>query len=531
VDRAHIRSIAVLLGLTVLMLCGQAQAAGEQLPTRRIEIDLARADKPVDRFFDLSVGSDYPGTLIRPDSQEQLALAVEELGFRYIRFHAIFHDVLGTVRVVNGKPVYDWTKIDQLYDALLAKDIRPFVELGFTPEALKTSDSSIFYWKGNTSHPRLDGWQDLVRAFVTHLRERYGAEEVRRWYFEVWNEPNLADFWEGADRHAYFELYDVTAKAIKAVDPALRVGGPSIAGAAWIPEFLDHVSRSGARVDFVTTHTYGVEGGFLDEKGENDTKLLSTPDAIVADVRRARREIAASKYPHLPLFLTEWSASYSPRDPVHDSYVSAAYILHKLKGSQGHAQAMSYWTYSDLFEESGRPPTPFHGGFGLMNREGIRKPAWFAYKYLEALSGREIPTKDAESWASTDAGKTTAIVWDWVQPDQRISNRPFYTKVLPAAPTRTVELHFARLQPGAYRLEVRRTGFRANDAHTAYLEMGSPKALTAEQLRDLQNQTRDKPEQQRMIQVPRTGSFSVQLPMRSNDVLLIEFRRVEGERG
>ncbi|MFL6734831.1 MAG: GH39 family glycosyl hydrolase [Sphingomicrobium sp.] len=510
---------ALLLGLDAL---GSATATAAAGPERRIDVDLSKAGAPINRFFDHSVGSDFPGTLIRADSQAQLATAVNELGFRYIRFHAIFHDVLGTVKVVNGKTVYDWTKIDQLYDGLLAKKIRPFVELGFSPEALKTSDNSIFYWKGNTSHPRLGGWTDLVAAFVTHIRQRYGVEEVRTWYFEVWNEPNLDGFWEKADQKAYFELYDATAKTIKAIDPALRVGGPSTAGAAWVPEFLDHVSKSGAAVDFVTTHTYGVDGGFLDEHGKDDNKLSRNPDSVIGDVRRVREQIAASKYPNLPLYFTEWSTSYNPRDPVHDSYISAAYILEKLKASQPYLQSMSYWTYSDLFEEPGPPDTPFHGGFGLMNREGIRKPAWFAYKYLHALSGLEVPTSDRESWVSADNGKATAIVWDWVLPDQKISNRPFYTKVHPAKPAGTVKVHFTGLRAGAYNLQVRRTGFRANDAHTAYLEMGSPKNLTPAQLQQLMAKAEDRPEVRKAVKVPASGTWDVNLPIRSNDVLLIE---------
>ena len=257
-------------------------------PTREITIDVARAERPLDRFFDLSIGADYPGTLIRPDSQAQLKIAVDELGFRYIRFHDIFHDVLGTVRVVDGRTVYDWSKIDQLYDDLLSKGIRPFVELGFTPQAMTTSEQTIFYWKGNTSHPKLGPWRDLIDAFVRHVRERYGVAEVRHWYFEVWNEPNLDGFWERADQQAYFELYDVTARTIKAIDPTLQVGGPSTAGAAWVPEFLDYARKTGTPVDFVTTHAYGVDHGFLDEKGEADTKLSPSQDAIVGDVRRVQ---------------------------------------------------------------------------------------------------------------------------------------------------------------------------------------------------------------------------------------------------
>jgi len=172
-----------------LMFLTMISSADPAPASRHIDLDLAREAKPLDRFFDLSVGSDYPGTLIRDDSQAQLRTAVDELGFRYIRFHAIFHDVLGTVRVENGKNVYDWTKIDQLYDDLLARRIKPFVELGFTPNAMKTSDNKIFYWQGNTSHPAPAAWRDLVDAFIHHLEKRYGQAEVRTWFFEVWNEP------------------------------------------------------------------------------------------------------------------------------------------------------------------------------------------------------------------------------------------------------------------------------------------------------------------------------------------------------
>ena len=146
--------------------------------SRHIDLDVARAAKPLDRFFDLSVGSDYPGTLIRDDSQAQLRTAVDELGFRYIRFHAIFHDVLGTVRVENGKNVYDWTKIDQLYDDLLARRIKPFVELGFTPNAMKTSGNKIFYWQGNTSHPAPAAWKDLIDAFIHHLEKLFAGRSA-----------------------------------------------------------------------------------------------------------------------------------------------------------------------------------------------------------------------------------------------------------------------------------------------------------------------------------------------------------------
>jgi xylan 1,4-beta-xylosidase len=521
--------LSTLASLAACACLPLAAGAGE-IPSRHIAVDVAGGlTGPIDRFFAVSVGSDYPGTLIRPDSQAQLKLAVDELGFRYIRFHAIFHDVLGTVTVAGGKPSYNWSKIDQLYDDLLAKQIKPFVELGFSPSALATSRNSIFFWNGNTSHPDPALWRDLVSAFIRHIEERYGRDEVHTWFFEVWNEPNLSGFWEGAGQKAYFDLYDLTSKTIKSVDPALRVGGPATAGAAWVPEFLAHVRQSGAAVDFVTTHTYGVDGGFLDAEGKSDTKLSASPDAIVGDVRRVRQQISASAFPQLPLYFTEWSTSYTPRDAVHDSYISAPYILSKLKGCQGLAQGMSYWTYSDLFEESGPPPSPFHGGFGLLNREGIRKPAFFAYKYLSALQGQSIATDDPQAMLAVHGGDLTAVIWDFEQPVQTVSDRPFYTKVVSARPGAPVRLEVKRLAPRTkYRLQVFRTGYHANDAYSAYLEMGAPNSLSAEQLGQLTALTRDLPETDRLVRSGADGKAEIAVPMRTNDIVLLKLERSSG---
>ena len=530
----RIMSISKLLRLSGAVLlaaatAGALPASAQPQPTapRVIVANVRHTSGPVNRFFDFSVGSDYSGTLIKTDSQNQLQMVTDELGFRYIRFHAIFHDALGTVQEHNGKIVYNWTKIDQLYDNLLARHIRPFVELSFTPKALATSNNSIFYYHANTSHPNPKEWRNLIAAFARHLEKRYGKAEVRSWYFEVWNEPNLSGFWQGADQKAYFQLYDLTARTLKSVDPQLRVGGPATAGAAWIPQFLDYVKKTGAPIDFVTTHTYGVRGGFLDADGKADVMLDPSPDAIVGDVRRVHQQIAASPFPHLPLYITEWSTAYTPADPVHDSYISAAYILSKLRATEGLAQGMSYWTYSDLFEEAGPPPAAFYGGFGLVTRDGIRKPAFFAYKYLHALRGETIPSTDPQSMMSTNGQNFTAVLWDFVQPHQKVPDHPFYTKVIPDHPAAPVDLTVTHLLPNTeYRLQVHRTGYDANDAYTAYLRMGAPKNLTQPQIAHLDYLTRDQPDRNQTMRTGSNGTLQFQVPMRTNDVVLVTLHRV-----
>lgn len=136
--------VALLAGATlnaIMPVSAKAQSASP----RTLTVDVSGPNKPRDRMAQFSIGSDFPATLGRPDSIAQLRTTQQEIGFRYIRFHNVFADQLGVYREVNGKPVYDWTRIDSLYDQLLGMGLKPFVELGFTPDAMKTSNQTLFY--------------------------------------------------------------------------------------------------------------------------------------------------------------------------------------------------------------------------------------------------------------------------------------------------------------------------------------------------------------------------------------------------
>ena len=144
----HFRSALGAIALTTSFTWAGAIptiAVAQSATARPITIDVRGETKPRNRMAQQSIGSDYPGTLIRDDSLAQLRIAQRELNFRYIRFHNIFADQLGVYREVGGKPVYDWRRIDYLYDQLLGMGLKPFVELGFTPDAMKQSDQTIFY--------------------------------------------------------------------------------------------------------------------------------------------------------------------------------------------------------------------------------------------------------------------------------------------------------------------------------------------------------------------------------------------------
>ena len=497
---------------------------------RVIDVNVKQVAGPLPATFNFAVGAGRANEGLRADWQQQLAEIKRDAGFKYIRMHGLLTDDMGVYRIdAQGKEHYNFQYIDALYDYLLSIKVKPFVELGFMPSQMASGDKTIFWWRGNVTPPKnYEAWERLVKALTAHWTERYGADEVASWYFEVWNEPNLDGFWAGT-QDEYFKLYAHAARAIKSVDARYRVGGPATAGAAWIPETIAYADKNKVPLDFVSTHTYGVSQGFLDEFGTTGTVLSKDDGAISNDVLRNRQEIGASAMPRLELHYTEWSSSYTPSDPTHDSYHQAAYILQKLKQVGTNAQSMSYWVFTDIFEEAGPRIEAFHGGFGLMNTQGIKKPAYFAYQFLNQLAPNELKNTDARSYATTDAkGNAQVLLWDYTHTlPEKINNQQYFIQDLPARDKGKVAVNVGGLKPGAYTLTVSQVGYQRNDAYTGYIKMGSPKQLTRPQVTTLKAKATGKPSERKTVRVGADGRFSTSLPLRENDVYLLDLQQAK----
>jgi xylan 1,4-beta-xylosidase len=515
------------IGLAVLLTTADFSAAATNETVRVISADLQQTNGPLNTMFKRCVGAGRANEGLRADWQRQLAYAHRECGFEYIRMHGLFTDDMGVYRENNGKPEYNWQYIDELYDFLHCIGMKPFVELGFMPNGLASGSKTIFWWHGNVTPPRdMNKWAEFIRAFVKHEQERYGDAEVRTWYFEVWNEPNLSGFWDGSQQQ-YFDLYAATARAIKSVSPDYKVGGPATAGCGWVPEFIHFCDTNHAPVDFISTHTYGVESGFLDERGDAGTVLSQNPNSIFGEVNWVRQQITNSVKPNLELHFTEWSASYTPADPIHDSYHSAAYILDKLKKCGDAPQSMSYWTFTDIFEEPGPRWEAFHGGFGLMNYEDINKPAFYAYQFLNRLGSTELKNSDSSSWICTDkSGGVQALIWDFTNthPGKQVHNQEFYKRDLPSQPKNKITLNLSHLPKGKYLVELYKVGYRVNDAYDTYKDLGSPAQLTLAQVAEIKTQNSGAPLQTSTVKIGRDGKFRQEFDLRENDAVMITLK-------
>ena len=514
------------IGLAVLFAAMDLPAAATNETPRLVFADLQQTSGPLNTMFKRCVGAGRANEGLRADWQRQLAVARRECGFEYIRMHGLFTDDMGVYRDY-GKPEYNWQYIDELYDFLQSIGMKPFVELGFMPGGLASGTKTIFWWKGNVTPPRdMNKWADFIRAFTLHMQERYGHDEVKTWYFEVWNEPNLDGFWAGTQQQ-YFDLYAASAGAIKSVSPDYKVGGPGTAGCGWVPEFIHFCQTNGAPVDFVSTHTYGVESGYLDETATHGTALSRNPTSIFGEVKWVRQMITDSAIPKLELHFTEWSSSYTPADPFHDSYHSAAYILDKLKKCGDAAQSMSYWTFTDIFEESGPRWEAFHGGFGLMNYQDINKPAFYAYQFLNRLGATELKNSDPSSWVCADnSGGVQALIWDFTNtfPGTNMINQVFYKRDLPAQPKGIVTLSLSHLPKGKYIVETYKVGYRVNDACATYRDLGAPNQLTKAQVAKIKSENSGAPVEIRTVKIGQDGKFEQQFDLRENDAVLITLK-------
>ena len=382
-------------------------------------IDL-NASVPFHNNMDFCVGTGRMGLALQKEYMEQLKFVQEGIGFSHIRGHGLFSDDMAIYQEYTnfeGQTFleYNFTYLDLVMDNYREVGLKPFLELGFMPYKLASGEQTIFYWKGNVTPPKDYGkWCDLVTATLSHLMDRYGADEVVTWPIEVWNEPNLPGFWKGADMQEYFHLFEETFNAIKALDSRFKVGGPAICGVKdefWIEEFMKFVDSHNLPIDFVTRHHYTT--GQHRFEGHFSYADLEDPEFRFNNLHTTRTIVDSfEKYKGLPIHITEFNTSYTPNCVIHDTNLNAAYMAHHLSRLGDDNASYSYWTFGDIFEEHGVPFTPFYGGFGMVANRCIPKPTYYTFQFYKGLVGKCIHRDDDLIAVRPDENTLRAVAWN-----------------------------------------------------------------------------------------------------------------------
>lgn len=507
---------------------------------KQIVINNITETKPTSFVWQKCIGNDHAFQMHRSDMLEHLKKIHDELGFEYIRFHGILSDDMLTyqklsdlVKIPESEYVEEinFHQVGHVYDNVLKAGMKPVVELSFMPTPLASGETYMLHYNINITPPKsYEAWAEYIQAFVRYLINRYGIEEVRQWYFEVWNEPDLNTFWAGTQEE-YFKLYEYTARAIKEIDSGLRVGGPATSKNRWIKEFMDFCDTNNVPYDFISTHHYPGRpfGNTIDEKQKEMIQAIR--DGKGKDITAVNRamfyhpernkdipkgmlsgqsdQAAAEVGGKVPLFYTEWNGTSVFGAEINDTKASAAFLVKTIMDLGEGVQMYSYWCASDMFEEIFFLPKPFHGSFGIISIDGIPKPNFWGFKLLSELypSRINLPVRtneDVEYAAFTDGHNIQVLLYaqSMEQKDD------------------TFEVNLS--VPGAAEdvlLQV------IDDTHCnpyqKWLDLGSPDNLTPSQIEKIKEETRLQSEPIGFF--VEGGTTSVKTTLHTNDVMLITF--------
>jgi xylan 1,4-beta-xylosidase len=530
---SHLRALtAVLVTSLTLVPIAVAQSPAAAAPVA-LTIDASASTTPFPHFWEQTFGSGRAILALRDSYRQDLTTVKEATDFDSVRFHGIFNDEVGLYDPgrksiefaqtagksgsATGAGIYNFSYIDQIYDGLLARHVRPYVELSFMPKKMAADPNKLhpFWYHPNVSPPEsYDDWDAMIRAFAQHLVDRYGLDEVAKWKFEVWNEPNL-DFWGGDPRQStYFELYDHTARAIKSVSPRLQVGGPSTAQAAWVTPFLQHVKEANVPIDFVSTHVYA-----------NDTAkdVFGTDEHIPRDqmvyrsVKKVHDQIAASPFPNLPLIFSEYNASYANEPNVTDTDYMGPWLANTIRQCDGLVSNMAYWSFSDVFEEQGVVRSPFYGGFGLIAADNIPKPSLNIFRALHKLGTQRIAVDSDSALATTNSDHRLALaLWDYAPPDG--TGARYTMPSGPAGPSKVFTITLQHVASNAA-VEIWRVDDDHGNVIKAFNAMGRPPGdLTQQHIEQLRAAGAMAPPQHTHL---RSGKLELTVPPHGLAVVLV----------
>lgn len=496
------RTARALTAILTTMLTYGAIAVGQSTSSLPVSltINAAAATTPFPHFWEKTFGSGRAILSLRESYRTDLTTVKEATDFESIRFHAIFQDEIGLYdpdrksiefAQTAGKAgtasqddsAYNFSYVDQIYDGLLARHVRPYVELSFMPKKMAEDPNKLHpFWYHPVVSPPKDyaEWDAMIKAFTEHLVHRYGLDEVATWKFEVWNEPNL-DFWGGEPKQStYFQLYDHTARAIKSVSPRLQVGGPSTAQAAWVTPFLQHVKDANAPIDFVSTHVYANDTA-RDVFGSDEQ--IPRDQMVYRAVKKVHDQIANSPFPNLPLIFSEYNASYANEPNVTDTDYMGPWLANTIRQCDGLVSNMAYWSFSDVFEEQGVVRNPFYGGFGLVAADNIPKPSLNVFRALHKLGTKRIQLDSDSALATTGTNGLALALWDYAPPD---GTGPRYT--MPAGPAGPSKMFTVTIEhvPQNAPVEIWRVDDDHGNVIKAFNAMGRPAGdLTQQQIEEL----------------------------------------------
>jgi xylan 1,4-beta-xylosidase len=525
----RVRSFLVIL---IFSLGANGPASPQDVPTEvSIRVDFNKVEgtfPPVWGFF----GYDEPNYTYAPNGKKLLReLAASSPRPVYVRVHNLLTSGDGSASLkwgstnvytedATGKPIYDWTIADRIFDTFTGLGIKPLVELGFMPEALSTQPDPYRHnfpqgpvnsiYTGWAYPPKdYQKWSGLIFQFVSHLRGRYGDEALKSWLWEVWNEPDIG-YWKGTPEE-FFKLYDFSVDAVLKAFPGARIGGPDTTGAAspraaeFLRLFLEHCTqqknysngKTGTHLDFISFHPKG------SPKWVNDHVQMGLAAQLLSIKKGFEIVASVPEWRRMPIVLGEWdpegcaacSAQQNPQNSYRNGPLYACYTAEALRrtlefAEQEHISLEGVVTWAFEFEDQ-----PYFAGFRELATNGIDKPVLNAFRMFGLLGQERIKTTssgalqaaeilssgvrgapDVDAIATRNKQEVAVLIWNYHDDDLQAPAIPVSLAVsgLPKDTSRAVVEHF-------------RVDAEHSDSYAAWKGMGSPQSPSATEYSKLES--------------------------------------------
>ena len=539
-------SLATLF--TYLLPKGKAEKT--MVAGRTVNVHFNQVAEPIHYSFTKLLTFGFAAHALRKDFTEQLMQIQNEINFEFIRFHGIFADQL---LVYNEKPdgsyYFNFNHVDGIIDNLLEADIKPFIEIGFMPKDLAATPDKIFWWDAVISPPKdMERWLEMLEAFFKHFINRYGLMEIRSWYFEFWNEPEVKSFWSGT-KEEFFDLYTESYKCIKTIDREIKIGGfgiMNIADTSWIAAMEAYLAEKAIGIDFFSFHVYnldrnpemnkkimpeiekvGIAENPIGIFSKNGSIMLGDENHISKSIDHALKKSRIFSFVSDEIWITEWNGSINSRDLLHDTCYMAAFIVKTALENAPKVTGMGYWTFTDIFEEFQLEQPMFHGGFGLMTYNGIKKAGYHAYYFLNQL-GDELILQEEDLTVTKRGNDYQILLYNYSHPSKLY--RTFDSSQLSATSRYTVfeneriksyQLKLHGLE-GEFTVKKQMVNRDQGSAFDAWVKMGAPDEVDESAINYLKSRAEPSMDIQSLTI---DNEFLLQTELQPHEIQLIELKK------
>lgn len=517
----------------------------------RVTIDVSKSLNKINRSFIKLMTFGFAPHALRKDFHEQLKQIRGEIGFEYVRFHGIFSDQLLVYnQKSDGSYYFNFNHIDSLLDNLLGAGLKPFIEIGFMPRDLASTGDKIFWWDAYISPPRdMDRWLNLLDAFFRHLINRYGLQKVRTWYFEFWNEPEVEYFWSGT-RQEFFTFYAESYRCIKAIDSEIKLGGFGTIDFTnhqyWLDEFDAFIQSENIGIDFFSFHVYNLSQNFapkansigslndVERAGNAIQKLAESGGIMLGDgqnfsgcIDRIIDKVKGLSSLNKELWITEWNANTDSRDLVHDTCYMATFIIKSALENNEKVTGMGFWTFTDIFDEFQLEQPLFHGGFGLLTYNGIKKAGYHAFYFLSKL-GENLVSRDEDMVVTKSGDDYQILLFNYSHPNylyrkfdySQLSPTSRYT-VFDKECVKSFQLNLEGLQ-GEYKIKKQYVNRQQGSSYDAWVESGAPNEMDKDSI----NYIRGRAEPGVKIEdISVQNNYILETVLQPHEIQLIEIKR------